>query len=218
MLLGDILPEQRRRVTRAATAEMGKALGKNLKAGRYVQGASTISMQLVKNLLLHREKTLARKVQEVLLTWWVEQALDKKKILELYLNVIEFGLNVYGIRHASVYYFGRLPAELSPAESVFLSLILPNPKAYSEQYERGALADVWRKRIQKRLEHLYKRGRIDAEALAYGLQELDSFQFYRGDAKLAPRTIPGHASPLPFNVLSPTLQEASRVSPIEASP
>ncbi len=201
-----------------ATAEMGKALGKNLKAGRYVQGASTISMQLVKNLLLHREKTLARKVQEVLLTWWVEQALDKKKILELYLNVIEFGLNVYGIRHASVYYFGRLPAELSPAESVFLSLILPNPKAYSEQYERGALADVWRKRIQKRLEHLYKRGRIDAEALAYGLQELDSFQFYRGDAKLAPRTIPGHASPLPFNVLSPTLQEASRVSPIEASP
>ena len=67
------------------------ALIRNLKEGRFVLGASTISMQLTKNIFLHREKTLARKVQEVVLTWWLEHELTKDEILELYLNVIEYG-------------------------------------------------------------------------------------------------------------------------------
>ncbi|MCB9667150.1 MAG: transglycosylase domain-containing protein [Myxococcales bacterium] len=187
-----------------ATAEIGKALGKNLRAGRYVQGASTISMQLVKNLLLHREKTLARKVQEVLLTWWIEEALDKKKILELYLNVIEFGPAVYGIRQAASYYFGSSPRDLTPAQAVFLSLILPNPKAYAAQAERDTLTDRWKLRIRHRLEHLFNRGRIDALALEYGVQELATFQFQHGGAAASSPGVLGQAAPLPFQSVIPS--------------
>jgi hypothetical protein len=201
-----------------ATAEIAKALAKNLKAGRYVQGASTITMQLVKNLLLHREKTLARKVQEVILTWWIEQALDKKEILELYLNVIEFGPNVYGIRQASLYYFGRTAADLSPAESVFLSVILPNPKAYAGQVEQHGLSEGWRKRIQKRLEHLYKRGRIDQLALQYGVSELAQFGFHRGGIAPPPRVISGQASPLPFDQNASPLHNPADEPATEAMP
>ena len=77
------------------------ALVRNLKERRYVVGASTITMQLVKNVFLHREKTLARKIQEVLLTWWIERVMEKRDILELYLNVIEYGPGVYGIRNGA---------------------------------------------------------------------------------------------------------------------
>ena len=92
------------------------ALIRNLQEGRYVVGASTITMQLVKNVFLHREKTLARKIQEVLLTWWIERVMPKRDILELYLNVIEYGPGIYGIRRGARHYFNRLPAQLSPAE------------------------------------------------------------------------------------------------------
>ncbi|QQR91573.1 MAG: transglycosylase domain-containing protein [Myxococcales bacterium] len=181
-----------------AVAEIEKALAANLEAGRFVKGASTISMQLVKNLILHRKKTLARKFQEVILTWWVEEALDKKDILELYLNVIEFGPDIYGIKAAARHYFGRYPAELSPAESVFLSTILPNPKGYYPQYERESLSPRWRTRMQRRLEHMYARGRIDQAALSYGLKELENFHFFKGNGMAGARVIEGNPTPLPY--------------------
>ena len=109
------------------------ALVRNLKEGRFVLGASTISMQLTKNIFLNREKTLGRKAQEVVLTWWLENEFTKDEIIELYLNVIEYGPGVYGITNASKYYFGRLPEELSPAEAAFLACVLPSPKTLPHQ-------------------------------------------------------------------------------------
>jgi len=175
------------------------ALERNLREGRYVVGASTITMQLAKNLFLHREKTLARKVQEVLLTWWLESALDKRGILELYLNVIEYGPGIYGIRNAAWHYFGREPSELSPAESVFLANILPNPKLYHHQYERGELSSSMRNRMQRLLRHMHARGRIDEAALEHGLSEIETFDFHHeGEPPPGPREIPGSAGDLPF--------------------
>ena len=172
------------------------ALVRNLQEGRYVVGASTISMQLAKNLYLQREKTIARKVQEVILTWWLENALNKDEILELYLNVIEYGPSVYGLRHAAAYYFGREPAELSPAESAFLACMLPSPKRYHVSYERGALTRSMKSRMRRLLEHMAKRERIGPEALAYGLAELDDFRFRReGDPLPAPRVLPPLGAP-----------------------
>ena len=84
----------------------------NLKARRFVRGASTITMQLAKNLFLSREKTLSRKIEEVILTDYLEQAFRKDDMMELYLNVIEFGPDVYGVTQAAEYYFGRKPEEL----------------------------------------------------------------------------------------------------------
>jgi hypothetical protein len=167
------------------------ALVRNLQEGRYVVGASTISMQLAKNLYLHREKTVARKVQEVILTWWLENALTKDEILELYLNVIEYGPGVYGLRQAAAYYFGRDPKDLSPAESAFLACVLPSPKRYHLSYERGALTRSMKGSMQRLLEHTAKRQRIGPEALAYGLAELEDFHFHREtDPAPAPRVLP----------------------------
>jgi membrane peptidoglycan carboxypeptidase len=179
---------------------------RNLEEGRYVVGASTISMQLAKNLYLQREKTIARKVQEVILTWWLENALNKDEILELYLNVIEYGPGVYGLRHAAAYYFGREPIELSPAESAFLACMLPSPKRYHLSYERGALTRFMKSRMRRLLEHMAKRERIGPEALAYGLAELDDFRFRRdGDPIAPPRILPPLGAP---EVPDPTALDA----------
>jgi hypothetical protein len=172
------------------------ALVRNLQEGRYVVGASTISMQLAKNLYLQREKTIARKVQEVILTWWLENALNKDEILELYFNVIEYGPSVYGLRYAAAYYFGREPSELSPAESAFLACMLPSPKSYHVSYERGTLTRPMKSRMRRLLEHMAKRERIGPEALAYGLAELDEFRFRRdGDPAPEPRVLPPLGAP-----------------------
>jgi hypothetical protein len=172
------------------------AVVRNLQEGRYVVGASTISMQLAKNVYLQREKTIARKVQEVILAWWLENALNKDEILELYLNVIEYGPAVYGLRHAAAYYFGRDPIDLSPAESAFLACMLPSPKRYHVSYERGALTRSMKSKMQRLLEHMAKRERIGPEALEYGLAELDDFQFRRdGDPLPAARALPPLGAP-----------------------
>ncbi|MCZ6807658.1 MAG: transglycosylase domain-containing protein [Deltaproteobacteria bacterium] len=167
------------------------ALVRNLREGRYVVGGSTISMQLAKNLYLQREKTIARKVQEVILTWWLENALNKDEILELYLNVIEYGPSIYGLKNAAMHYFGRMPGELSPAESAFLASILPSPKRYHVYYERDALTKSMRSKMGRLLEHMAKRERIGPEALAHGLTELEQFDFQQeGDPPPLPRTLP----------------------------
>lgn len=174
------------------------ALVRNLKERRYVVGASTITMQLVKNVFLHREKTLARKIQEVLLTWWIERVMDKRDILELYLNVIEYGPGVYGIRNGARHYFNRLPDQLSPAESVYLSTILPNPKRYHSHFERGALSPQWAEQMRRMLVRLRERGSYSPEAAEYGLSELQNFRFVPEGTPVPPRMIPGEAAPLPY--------------------
>jgi len=172
------------------------ALVRNLQEGRYVVGASTISMQLAKNLYLQRDKTLSRKAQEVILTWWLENALTKEEILELYLNVIEYGPGVYGLRNAAAYYFDRPPSELSPAESAYLACMLPSPKRYHVSYERNQLTRSMKGRSRRLLEHMAKRERIGPEALAYGLSELEDFHFYHeGDPPPPPRTLPPLGAP-----------------------
>lgn len=185
------------------------ALARNLEEGRYVVGASTITMQLAKNLYLHREKTIARKAQEVILTWWLESALTKEEILELYLNVIEYGPGVYGLKNAAAYYFGRPPRELSPAEAAFLACMLPSPTRYHVSYERDALTRSMKNRMRRLLEHTAKRERIGPEALAYGLSELEQFQFHHdGDPPPPIRLLP------PLGV--PEEPETDELDPFEA--
>jgi len=118
--------------------EIRGALVRNLSEGRFAYGASTISMQLVKNVFLAREKTLVRKLQEVVLTWWIEQRLSKSDILELYLNVVEFGPGIYGIGPASRFFFGCEPRELSTLQALYLATLLPAPVPRFAIYQRGA--------------------------------------------------------------------------------
>lgn len=103
----------------------------NFKAKSFKRGGSTISMQLVKNVYLNRQKTLARKIEEILIVWLIEnQKLSSKtRMYEVYLNIIEWGRNVYGIGEAANYYFGKLPSQLSLGEAIYLANIVPKPKS-----------------------------------------------------------------------------------------
>jgi len=107
-----------------------KSLATDYKEKRFKRGGSTISMQLVKNAFLSREKTLARKIEEILIVWMIEnnQIMTKDRMLEVYFNIIEWGNNVYGIGEASHYYFNKSPGELTLGESIYLASIVPHPK------------------------------------------------------------------------------------------
>lgn len=102
----------------------------NFKKKKFVRGGSTISMQLVKNVFLSRNKTLARKAEEILIVWLIEnnRLISKERMLEVYFNIIEMGRNIYGIGEASRQYFGKTPADLNIGEGIFLANIVPNPK------------------------------------------------------------------------------------------
>jgi monofunctional biosynthetic peptidoglycan transglycosylase len=107
-----------------------KAMEKNRRQGKVVMGASTISQQLAKNLFLSAEKTPWRKGQEALITVMIERVMDKRRILEIYLNVIEWGEGVFGAEAAARHYFGASAAALGPEQAARLAAIVPNPRYY----------------------------------------------------------------------------------------
>ncbi len=161
----------------------------NLKARKFVRGASTITMQLAKNLFLTREKTLGRKLEELILTDYLEQAFTKEEMMELYLNIIEFGPDIYGVTAASEHYFGRKPEELDLAESLFLSSILPSPLRYHSLWEKGAVSDAWMRGLHDRMEIASRTGKISATELTQALAEPVTF-WHPEMARPVPRQLP----------------------------
>jgi Transglycosylase len=114
-----------------------ESLVQNIKERRFARGGSTISMQLVKNLFLSRNKAISRKLEEALIVWIIEQnrLVSKERMLEVYLNIIEWGPDVYGIGEASRFYFSKLPSELDLSESIFLASIIPHPKYFKYMFD-----------------------------------------------------------------------------------
>jgi monofunctional biosynthetic peptidoglycan transglycosylase len=127
---------------------MQKAFEKNIRAGRWKYGGSTISQQLVKNLYLSPSKNPVRKIREAILTWRIERNLSKRRILELYLNIVEWGDGIFGIEAASRRYFGKPSSELTPMEAATLVAVLPNPTRYR--------ADRPSRYIQKKANFIYR--------------------------------------------------------------
>ncbi len=120
---------------------IAKAMVNNIKSKSFKEGASTISQQLIKNTHLSNEKTIKRKLKEMLLTKKLEKELSKKDILESYLNIIYFGENSYGIEKASKTYFGKSATELTLAESATLAGIIKSPYKYSPIYNKQNCID-----------------------------------------------------------------------------
>jgi len=110
---------------------ISKAMDKNEKRGKVVSGASTISQQLAKNLFLSGDRSWLRKGQEAVITWMLESALSKRRILELYLNYAEWGEGVFGAEAAARYHFGVNAAALNSSQAAFLAAILPSPRRYA---------------------------------------------------------------------------------------
>jgi hypothetical protein len=109
----------------------------NFKEKAFKRGGSTISMQLVKNVYLNRQKTMARKIEEILIVWIIENGrlTSKSRMFEVYLNLIEWGRNVYGIGEAARYYFAKHPSQLDIGEGIFLASIVPRPKSGLYRFE-----------------------------------------------------------------------------------
>lgn len=146
------------------------SIKQDIEAGKFVRGASTVTMQLAKNLWLSRSKTISRKIQEAFLTTYLEQVLTKEEILELYFNVVEFGPGIYGIGPAASKYFGSSPEELTLAQSLFLTSILPNPKT---QWfgANGTIYPNRMKWLRTVMETMHKRGLVSDDELHDGLAE-----------------------------------------------
>jgi monofunctional biosynthetic peptidoglycan transglycosylase len=119
--------------------EFRESIERNLKEGRAARGASTITQQLVKNLFLSSSKNPLRKFKEWVLTWYTERTLSKQRILELYLNVIEWGWGIYGIEAASLQYFGKSATLLSREEAARLAAVIPSPRRYRVDRENRFL-------------------------------------------------------------------------------
>lgn len=150
------------------------SIKENVKAGRFVRGASTISMQLAKNLYLSFDKTLSRKLQEAVLTTLLEQELSKEQMMELYLNVIEYGPGIYGITAAAEHYFKTTPAALSLGQALYLASILPNP-THHHFTEAGPVSDGWSRYLQKLMRIAVKIGRISEAEYEAALEEQIQF-------------------------------------------
>jgi monofunctional biosynthetic peptidoglycan transglycosylase len=124
------------------------AIEKDLKLKKFKKGGSTITQQLAKNLYLTPEKSLFRKGREAAITWKIEKSLSKKRILELYLNVVEWGDGLFGVEAASRYYFGKPASDLTPMEASRLVSVLPNPRKYHPEGDQ--------KYVLKRSEMIYQ--------------------------------------------------------------
>jgi hypothetical protein len=148
-----------------------QSIATNFKAKSFKRGGSTISMQLVKNVYLNRQKTLARKIEEILIVWLIENGrlTSKERMYEVYLNIIEWGRDVYGIGEASHYYFGKNASDLTVGESIYLAHIVPKPKSslYSWQ-PNGSLKGYLTGYFNMIGGLMARRGYIQRDSSVYG--------------------------------------------------
>jgi monofunctional biosynthetic peptidoglycan transglycosylase len=117
-----------------------KAYEKNAKKGRVVAGGSTITQQLAKNLFLSGERSYVRKGQEVIITYMLEAMMEKERIFEIYLNVVEWGVGVYGAEAAARHYYGVSAASLTSWQAARLAVMLPRPRFYDKNRGSAYLA------------------------------------------------------------------------------
>lgn len=133
--------------------EIQKAMEKDWEEKGFRRGASTISQQLAKNLYLSTSKNPLRKLHEALITWEMEHILTKRRILEIYLNVIEWGEGIYGAEAASQHYFHRHAASLSADQAAFLAALIPNPRTAYNPSKHPARVDRRKNLILRLMAH-----------------------------------------------------------------
>ena len=139
--------------------------------GGRVRGASTITQQLAKNLFLSPDRTLSRKVREALATIALEAAVPKARLLEIYLNIAEWGPGVYGVGEAARYWFDEDPRRLTPKQAAFLASVIPSPRRFAARLRRAGVSPWWQDRISDILGKMWIQGQLSDEQLAGALDE-----------------------------------------------
>lgn len=149
-----------------------------VKRKKNVRGASTITQQLIKNLYFQTDRSLWRKTKEMALTLWIEDLVEKDRILETYLNVIEYGENLYGIKDAAKHYFKKSPEHLNARESAFLAMLLPSPKRYAQSFRRKELTPFASRIINSILLKMQQGGYIGSQEYYKSLDSRFSWERY----------------------------------------
>ena len=155
--------------------EFRKSMATNLRQFAFVRGGSTITQQLVKNVYLSQKKTISRKIVEAKLAKKIEKKHSKKLILEKYVNAIEFGKNIWGVKQASWFYFEKPPSALDPLESLYLVILLPSPVRYSQTFFKKELSSYQRRRMRTLLGRMRRRGIVEEDEYEIYKQKLSHF-------------------------------------------
>lgn len=142
---------------------LAKAIAIDLMTGRFTYGGSTITQQLVKNLYLKRTKALSRKFEEMLIVWQMEKALGKARILEIYVNGVEFGPRIYGVTRAAWEFYQKTPAQLRPKEAVYLAIIKPSPRSGWGTMRGNGWGDWYETKVGKYMDKLLRDNSITPE-------------------------------------------------------
>lgn len=159
--------------------ELQDAINDNVvKKKKKVRGASTITQQLIKNLYFQKDRSLWRKTKEMALTLWIEENVEKDKILEAYLNVIEYGEGLFGIKKAAKFYFNKGPENLNARESAFLAMLLPSPKKYAQSFRKKTLTQFANKIVNSVLFKMLQGGYIGVEEYYSSLESRFSWEKY----------------------------------------
>ena len=180
------------------TGAVREAIAENLRAGAFRRGAGTITMQLARNLYLGHERTLSRKFREVVLAWILEHlsGASKERLLEIYLNIIEWGPEVHGAGEAARFYFDRDPAALSVDEALFLATVVPAPRKWRYRFDaEGRLRPFVRAQMHFIGRAMIAKGWLGAEQLR-GTDSLDVELRGAARAIAVPDTAIDHAAPL----------------------
>ena len=155
-----------------------ESIAANIAEGRIVRGGSTITMQLIKNLFLSHNRTIARKLREMFLVWLTESIVDvpKSRLLEVYLNVIEYGPKVHGIAHGAAYFFGKHPRDLTVGQAAWFITTLTGPKIYHHQFQKRAISDsVWG-RMKARVDMMYDNDYVTELDLVLAKKQRPAFR------------------------------------------
>ncbi len=147
--------------------QIKEAIKEDIEEGGFARGASTITQQVVRNVFLDKDKNLWRKLKELYLAVRLERSVRKTRILEVYLNIAEWGEGVFGIGEASQHYFQKLPSQLTPKEGAFLAMLLPSPKRYSQSFHKSELTSYAKKTIDSILGKMVQAKYITEEERAH---------------------------------------------------
>lgn len=145
------------------------ALWHNLEVGRIARGASTITQQAARNLFLGVDRTVARKLQEALLATRLEAEVDKKRVLELYLNIIELGPGIHGVEDAAWFHFGKPARKLTAAQAVYIAKLAPAPNTYAKRWAGGRVDDEWMADIRYQTKRMRYYHHITREQMLHSL-------------------------------------------------
>ncbi|MBL4684482.1 MAG: transglycosylase domain-containing protein, partial [Nannocystaceae bacterium] len=150
--------------------QIRNAFWHNLVVGRVSRGASTVSQQAARNLWLGVDRSMARKIQEALLTARLEARLDKARILELYINVIELGPDVHGVQEAAQFYFGKDATALNPLQAVHIASLAPAPRRFAVDFESGQVPASWKTALREDLRRMRRAHLLTKSELALAMR------------------------------------------------